>query len=299
MPLHYINPLICAFLFALASIALKRALNEGAGATRGVFVTNMVFFIALVPLWWIFPDPYPPDLIWAPALAGLAAFLGSLFQTMALKIGDVSVATPLLGGKVLFVALFSTLILGNLLPLTWWAGAVLAGLGVFFLGQSPTGMSGPKRLGLTVFLSVLSVCAFALMDITIAGWGKAFGFRRFAALQQVFTFGFSLLLIPFFSGSLRSMSGKCWGWLLGGSVIIVGQYYLLNWTISTYQDPTAMNILYSSRGIWSVILVWSIGSWFGNREGGLGWGIFWRRVVGAGFLFAAICLVLLENLFHL
>lgn len=299
MPLQYINPLVCAFLFGIASLAIKRGLMEGAGATRGVFITNGVFFLCLLPLWWISGEAYPPGLLWAPAVAGLAAFLGSLFQTIALKLGDVSVATPLLGGKVLFVALFSTLILGNVLPLSWWAGAVLAGVGVFFLGQAPGQSTQPSRLGLTVFLSLLSVCAFALMDICVAGWGEAFGFRKFVAFQQVVTFGLSLTLIPFFKGSLRSMSTTCWGWLVGGSLIVVGQYYLLNWTISTYKDPTAVNIFYSSRGIWSILLVWSVGSLFGNPEGGLGWRVLTRRIFGASLLLAAICLVLLEDSFHL
>ena len=299
MPLQYINPLVCAFLFALASLAIKRGLMDGAGAMRGVFITNGVFFVCLVPFWWLSPDAWPTSLIWAPALAGLAAFLGSLFQTVALKLGDVSVATPLLGGKVLFVALFSTLMLGNVLPFSWWAGALLAGLGVFFLGQAPGRAMAHNRLGLTILLSVLSVCFFALMDVCVAGWGEAFGFRKFVALQQVVTFGLSLSLIPFFKEPLRNMPGTCWGWLIGGSLVIVFQYYVLNWTISTYKDPTAVNIFYSSRGIWSVVLVWTVGSLFGNLEHGLGWRVLMRRIFGAGLLFMAICLVLLEDSFHL
>jgi uncharacterized membrane protein len=295
MPLYFLNPLLSAFLFALASLALKRGLAEGAGATRSVFITNAAFFFGLLPLWWIFPQSIDPGLLWAPALAGVAAFAGGLFQFMALKLGDVSVATPLLGGKVLFVAFFSTLILGNVLPLSWWAGAVLAGLGIFFLGQSPGRVKAPGNLVLTIFLSLCSVSTFALMDILIAGWGQAFGFQRFVVLQQVVTFGLSFALIPFFKGSLSAMSRRCWPWLIGGSVLIVTQFYILNWTISTYKDPTAINIFYSSRGIWSVLLVWAVGPLFGNRERRLGWSGFWRRGLGAVLLFTAICLVIFEK----
>lgn len=299
MSFHYINPLICAFLFALANLSLKRGLLEGAGATRSVFVINACFFFALVPLWWFFPHSIDWALLWAPALAGVVAFSGGIFQFTALKIGDVSVATPLLGGKVLFVALFSTLILGNVLPLSWWLGALLAGTGVFFLGQVPGAGKSVNRLGLTILLSVCSVASFALMDILIAGWAGQFGFQRFVVLQQVVTFGLSFGLIPFFKDSLRKMPSRCWPWLLAGSFLIVGQFYLLNWTISTYQDPTAINIFYSSRGIWSVFLVWTIGPLFGNLERGHGWQVLWRRALGALLLFAAICLVVIENLVSL
>ena len=274
-------------------------MKEGAGATRSIFVTNICFFVALLPLWWFFPTAVDPTLLWAPAAAGVVAFLGGVFQMTALKIGDVSVATPLLGGKVLFVALFSTLILGQVLPVTWWIGAVLAGTGVFFLGQVPVVPRSSNRLGLTIFLSVLSVASFALMDILIAGWGKSFGFQRFVVLQQVVTLLLSLSLIPFFKDSLWRMSSRCWPWLLGGSLLIVLQFYILNWTISTYGDPTAINIFYSSRGIWSVLLVWAIGPLFGNQERGLGWPVLWRRSLGAILLFAAICLVVFENVVSL
>ncbi|MFO7725864.1 MAG: EamA family transporter [Oceanipulchritudo sp.] len=295
MQLYYLNPLLSALIFALASIAIKRAMSDGAGATRSVFVTNTTFFIALFPLWWIVPEPFPAYLLWVPVAAGLAAFLGSIFQFVALKLGDVSVATPLLGSKVLFVAFFSTLILGNVLPLSWWIGAILAGLGIFFLGQVPGKPAPGSRLGLTIFLSLLSVICFAMMDILIAGWGKTFGFPRFVVIQQLIVMVLSLGIIPFFQGSLVQMPRRCWPWLLAGSLLIVCQFYLLNWTISTFGDPTAINIFYSSRGIWSVLLVWGIGPLFGNLERGHGWGVFWRRILGAVLLFAAICLVVLDD----
>ena len=295
MPLYYLNPLFSALLFAIASLTLKRGIVDGAGATRTIFVTNTSFLVALLPLWWFFRTPVPVELLWVPAAAGLSAFAGSIFQFMALKIGDVSVATPLLGMKVLFVALFSTLILGNILPLSWWIGAILAGTGIFFLGHIPGQINPGRRLGVTVFLSILSVVSFAMMDILIAGWAREFGFQRFVVLQQVVCFALTLTLIPFFKGSLKEMPRRCWPWILAGSFIIVLQFYILNWTISTYGDPTAINIFYSSRGIWSVLLVWMVGPLFGNMERGHGWPVFWRRVIGSVLLFAAICLVVFEN----
>jgi drug/metabolite transporter (DMT)-like permease len=290
---HYLIPLLCAFIFANSSLCMKRALAEGAGAMRGIFVTNLCFFGALAPLWWLFPREVPFELMWVAVCSGLVSFLGGLFQLLALKYGDVSVATPLLGGKVIFVALFSTLILGQALPLQWWLGAVLAGIGIFFLGQSKPVAGHGSRLAMTILLSVLSVMSFAMMDILIAGWGSAFGFQRFVVVQQVVVLFLSVALIPFFKGRLRDMPRASWPWLLGGSALIVCQFYLLNWTIATYQDPTALNIFYSSRGLWSVILVWSVGPFFGNHERVHGRGVFLRRGFGAALLFIAICLVLL------
>lgn len=292
---HYFIPVLCAFLFANSSLCFKRALDEGAGATRGIFVTNLCFVIALLPLWWLYPQAIDGDLLWVAFCSGGVSFLGGFFQLLALKYGDVSVATPLLGGKVLFVALFSTWVLGQALPLQWWLGAVLAGIGIFFLGQSKPVQDTGTRLAVTVLLSVLSVMCFAMMDIFIAGWAKAFGFQRFVVIQQWVVMALSLALIPFFKGSLWGMPRASWPWLIAGSVLVVCQFYLLNWTIATYQDPTALNIFYSSRGLWSVVLVWSVGPLFGNKERVHGRTVFMRRGFGAALLFMAICLVLLGD----
>jgi hypothetical protein len=112
------------------------------------------------------------------------------------------------------------------------------------------------------------------------------------ALQQVVTLAFSALLIPFFREPLKAIPIKSLWWIIAGSVIIVGQFFILNWTIATYQDPTAINIVYSSRGVWSVLLVWFVGSLFGNTEKSLGGGVIARRAVGAILLLLAISLVL-------
>lgn len=295
MSAHYLFPVLCAFIFANSSLCFKRALAEGAGATRGIFVTNLCFVAALLPLWWLYPSAIPREFIWVALCSGGVSFLGGFFQLLALKHGDVSVATPLLGGKVLFVALFSTVILGQALPVQWWLGAVLAGVGIFFLGQSKPVPGQGSRLALTVLLSVLSVMCFAMMDIFIAGWAKAFGFQRFVVVQQLVVLALSLALVPFFKGRLWDMPRASWPWLLAGSLLVVGQFYLLNWTIATYQDPTALNIFYSSRGLWSVILVWSVGPLFGNHERVHGRAVFIRRGFGAALLFMAICLVLLGD----
>jgi len=48
------------------------------------------------------------------------------------------------------------------------------------------------------------------------------------------------------------------------------------------------NLLYSSRGLWSVLLVWSVGPMFGNHERDTGSEIMLKRLVGSGLLLLAI-----------
>ena len=52
------------------------------------------------------------------------------------------------------------------------------------------------------------------------------------------------------------------------------------------------NVIYSSRGLWSVVAVWAVGHWFGNREQHLGASVLRWRLAGAVLMMAAIALVL-------
>jgi hypothetical protein len=65
-------------------------------------------------------------------------------------------------------------------------------------------------------------------------------------------------------------------------------------SIAVFADGTGINVIYSARGLWSVMAVWLVGHWFGNRElvsesGVLGW-----RLVGAGMMTGAIVVTLMR-----
>ena len=78
--------------------------------------------------------------------------------------------------------------------------------------------------------------------------------------------------------------------------VISSSYYLLLaamlFAIGAFGDATAVNVVYSSRGLWSVLAVWWIGHWFQNDEQHLGPAVLRLRLWGAGLMLAAIALVL-------
>jgi hypothetical protein len=61
--------------------------------------------------------------------------------------------------------------------------------------------------------------------------------------------------------------------------------------VAMYGDATAMNVVYSIRGVWSVAAVWLIGHWFANTEGQLGGNVFRWRLASAALMTSAIVLV--------
>ena len=83
-------------------------------------------------------------------------------------------------------------------------------------------------------------------------------------------------------------------YLAAGATCFALQGLMFITSISLYRQATSANVLYSSRGLWSVVAVWGIGHWFANREQHLGARVLVWRLVGAILLMAAILMVLLD-----
>src|SRR5688572_3876326 len=135
LPLHLLFPLASSVLYVAAALSLKRAAQGGAGVWRATFVMNLVaaacFAVLLLdPSAKAGPGPW---LLWQPAaIAGLFCG-GQAFTMLALGRGDVSVATPVVGTKVIFVAFFATLLVGDRLLVDYWVSAAMSVLGIAFL----------------------------------------------------------------------------------------------------------------------------------------------------------------------
>jgi len=76
-----------------------------------------------------------------------------------------------------------------------------------------------------------------------------------------------------------------------GTVLLALQAASIAYTLGVYGDATAVNIVYSSRGLWSVIAVWLVGHWFKNEEQHLPRALLRNRFIGAILMLAAIGLV--------
>jgi hypothetical protein len=72
--------------------------------------------------------------------------------------------------------------------------------------------------------------------------------------------------------------------------LIGGQALLLVGAIGHWQDAARCNIVYGSRGMWSVVLVYAVGHHFGNTERDAGGGVFAARLAGSILILAAIVL---------
>lgn len=284
-------PLAAAVLYAVGSLLLKRSLADGVGAWRTTFVCNVLLAALAAPLLAFAPAPSPEAAWYQPVVSGTTFFLGQVFTFLALNRGDVSVATPVLGTKVIFVAFLSVLLIHLKIAWTLWLAALLTTVALALLGGGHLSAAARRKFVSTALYAGLSALAFSVTDVTTQKWCQPWGTAAFVPRFLGVCALLSLGLIPFFSGRLRDIGAASWRWLLGGAFLLGLQGLMLYVVIGHYGHATEVNVIYNSRGLWTIVLVWAAGSWFANTENREGRGAMAGRLAGSVLLLAAIVLV--------
>lgn len=292
VPVYLLLALGAAVGYAVAALMLKRAMAFGVGPWRIAFFSNWAMALVAFPLL-LLPNEPSGTVVWhLPVWTAVTFFSGQVFTFLALFRGDVSVATPLMGTKVLFVAVITVLLLGESISMAWWIAAFLATAALGLLGGGKTALRG--KLWPTIPFALLSSLSFALCDVLVQEWGPGWGATRFLPVMFALVAVYSLAFLPFFRNPLFAVDRGGWRWLAGGGVLLGVQGVMMGYGLATFGNATAMNIVYSSRGVWSILLIWLVGEWFTNDERMLGRGVMGRRLIGAGMLLVAVVLVVLS-----
>jgi len=279
-------PLLSGFLYAIAALMLKRATERGIGPWRVSFVTSWIQALIFAPYWLAGAQAFSWLHLQHAVIAGATFFFGQIFTFLALSHGDVSVATPILGTKVLFVAVFATLFAAEPLTSGLWIAAVLTTVATALLGG--LGKGSRASLLLSLIFGFTAAAAFALTDVLAQKWAPLWGFHHFAPVMFLTVAMLSFVLMPFFRGNLRDLP---WRWVGPGAMLLGLQASGVAYAIMVFGSATTTNIVYNSRGMWSVLLVWTVGHWFDNSERGLGRGVMIRRLAASTLLLAAIIIV--------
>jgi drug/metabolite transporter (DMT)-like permease len=292
---HLFLPLTAAVVYVVAALLLKRASDLGADVWRSTRTINFTQALMASPLWLLGGTIPPSSLWWQPAIAGLLFFAGQVFTLLALNTGDVSVATPVLGVKILLVALLSTVLIGDPIGARLWTAAALSSVAIALLNISP-GQSH-RRVGTTILLAGLGAAAYACFDVLIQKWSPAWGTGRFLPIAMACGAVYSIPLRYFETpriASQRQTPRAYVPWIAAGAVCFASQGLMFMLSVAIYRQVTSSNVLYSSRGLWSVVAVWAVGHWFTNREQHLGARVLVWRFLGAILLMAAIVMVLMD-----
>lgn len=290
-PVHLLLPLLSSVLYMLGVLLVKRASDLGVGVWRTTFVANMAMALMLAPMWLTAGENVLWDRIWQPALVAGLLLAGQVAGFYALSRGDVSVATPVLGVKVILVAFWTTLMLEEGVPLRLWLAAGLSAVAIGLLGYR--GGVGHRRTGLTILCASVSAGVFALFDVLVQKWSPVWGAGGFLPLLVMLVAAYSLVLFPLFRAPLREVPSGAWRWLMPGAGLLAVQSVTFIFAVARFGDATAANVVYNARGLWTVLAVWLVGHWFRNREQELGVGVLGRRLAGAAVMGGSILLVLL------
>jgi drug/metabolite transporter (DMT)-like permease len=289
--LHLLLPLAAAVVFVVGALLLKRASDLGADVWRTTRVINYTTALMATPLWLLGGTIPSASLWWQPAAAGMLFFAGQVASLLALSTGDVSVATPVLGVKILLVALLAAVLIGDPIGARLWTAAALSSAAIALLNVG--GGHPHRRVGSTIMLAALGATAYACFDVLVQKWSPAWGTGRIVPMAMACAAVYSLPLRRF--DTARNVTRPAYTpWIAAGAACFAVQGLAFIASISIWRQATSANVLYSSRGLWSVVGVWGIGHWFTNREQHLGARVLAWRLVGAILLIAAIAMVLLE-----
>ncbi|MEO6742776.1 MAG: EamA family transporter [Chthoniobacteraceae bacterium] len=283
-------PLLGAFVFTISALLLKRASDFGAGLWRTAFVSNCVCAAIFSSLLAFGGPPVRWDLMWQPACVALCLFAGMLSQFLALEKGDVSVAVPVLGLKVIAVALMTPLLTNDHIDSRLWAAVLLSAVGIVVLNRKQDGRR-PHNVGITLLAAGFAAAVFGLFDVLVQKWGPAWGAGRLLPIVYAMNGVLSLALIPKFRAPLSALPSAAWKWLIPATCALGVQSILFVGAITVYGKATIANVIYSARGLMSILAVWLVGHWFSNAEQGLGRRTLAWRLLGAALMLSAIILV--------
>jgi drug/metabolite transporter (DMT)-like permease len=287
----HLLPLACALVYVIGALAVKRATALGVGIWRTSFLSNVALAALFVPVWFRYGGQlHSAADYWQPGITALFFFGGQALTFLALRDGDVSVTTPVMGTKVILVALFSSLLRVGEVPLRWWIGAGLstAAIALLHLG----GEARRRHVGRTALLAFASAACFSLGDVLLQKWVPTWGAGNYFPPMFLFVGLLSCAFVPFFRAPLTAMPASVWRWVGPGAGLLAINNAVFVLAIVLAGGATVANIIYSVRGLFSVALVWAIGHWFTNDEKHLGARVLRLRLVGAGLMVAAIVLVL-------
>ncbi|MEO8272174.1 MAG: hypothetical protein ABI557_20860, partial [Aureliella sp.] len=197
-------PLLAAILFAGSALLMKRTTRWDIEIWRVSFVCNMVSAMTFQPFWLLAGDLPPWDLWWQPFVVALLYVVGQVLTLTSLSQGEISVAAPVLGLKIVFVPIFLWLLGAGLLPVSTWLACLGATLSVMLL-NSTDGSGDRGKVMFSIVTATTGAAAFALFDVCVQLWSPTWGRGAFLPVMMGMSAMLTFVLFPFFKQPLRAI----------------------------------------------------------------------------------------------
>jgi len=295
--LHLLFPLFSSLLFVVGAMFAKRAALRGASPYTSTVLSNL----CLALFWGLFgalrAGSVSSEAWGAAAAIALAFVIGQLCTYLAFQYGDVSLATPIFGVKIIIVALLSSLLAEKAVEPRIWVASVLAAVGVGVVQASGKvarhARASARRVALTILLAVLAATSLSLFDIGLQLCGKRYGAEPFLVTMFVLTGVFSLGLLPWADRPARVREIGAVGPLAGAALLMATQAVSISYSLGQYGDATRINIVYALRGFWSVLLAWGLSRLAASPDGAHSNRTMLLRLLGAMLLMVSVVIALL------
>ncbi len=284
---------MAAILFSVATLALRVAAKAKVDIWRTNFVSNLVTAVSFQPFWF-FAGPLPPiEIWWQPAVVATLYIVGQVLTLLSLTKGEVSIAAPVLGVKLLFVPLFIAFLGIEKLPQSIWLACVLAAVAVALLNYS-SGRTSRASLVYSVGAAAAGAGAFAMFDVCVQMWSDAWGNGGFLPVMFIMSTLLSLCFIPLFEKSLFELRGSARLAVWGAGIFFALQALAIVASVAFWQKAAAANVVYSTRGLWSLLAIAIAGSALGIGDASLDRRTLRVRTIGALVMMTAIGVLLLN-----
>lgn len=292
MPVYIILGLIAAFGYAFGSLFSKRALQEGCSPFLFTPVVATLQVIACLPFFF-FDEAWPEPRYWyQPLITAICWHSGGILHARAQRVSDVSIIAPITGAKPVFVAFLLMILLGETVPISTWIAAVLVAVALVIV-RTPNVTSSSSFLR-SAGMAGIAMIAFGFSDVSIQHFAPRWGAFHYTAMIYAFGSLLGIGALPVLAPRYRALNRSGWKYLILTSLAYAIPGLCIGIAIGHYGHAAEVNVMYSSRVILTIVLVWTAGRLVGNMEHTGGHKIFIRRLLGAIVLMAAIGLIVLS-----
>lgn len=291
MPIYLVIAFVAAFAYSIGGLFNKQAISQGAGLMRIIAISAWTPAILLMPTVFLYSDPMPLHLWYQPLIASLFFSGGTTCYVIALRTGDLSIVAPVSGAKPIMNAVLVSALLGITVPATTWIAGALT-LGALFIMRTPN-HSTDHSFARTATITLMAIFGYALCDTSLMLWASAWGVTRFAVITFSIASIVALFLIPRFSGKWCDMTRSAKRNILLGAFFSSLPAVTMSYALGTYGHAPEINVVYASRALISIVIVFALGRWVGSSEQNMSRSAWVRRLIGAMVLTGAVLLVIL------
>lgn len=253
-------PVFAAACYAFGVIAIKCASkNKTISGMSLLTMNNLLSGAVFIPQ--IFFAPALPEIsiIWQPLLAGAFCAAGNLATFICAERGEVSLMTPIMGVKILFVLMFSNIMLHAKLPSSIIFAGAMCCAAVFLMGKSK-GKPDRQKFRFTVFLALCACASYAACDVLMQKYAPNFSTRSMIALTTVAMPVSVIPFIPKLISELKKSNAETVAFGAISSIMLVGESFLMFISITGKIGAAMSNILFNTRGIIAIALIYALGT---------------------------------------